>query len=133
MTFQMHLLPVDINQLQRLLPIILPVKYYLTVDGTISASNTSTTAFNTGSFPAGSSLYLTNNNYIVGAGGNGGNANGGGGSNGGPALTLNLTTFITNNGTIGGGGGGGGAGSGGCFTQCAASWLLPAAMLYRLC
>jgi hypothetical protein len=96
----------------------LPVKYYLTVNGTISASNTSTTAFNTGSFPAGSSLYLTNNNYIVGAGGNGGNANGGGGSNGGPALTLNLTTFITNNGTIGGGGGGGGAGSGGCFTQC---------------
>ena len=95
-----------------------PVKLYITVNGIISASDTLTTAFNTGSFPAGSSLYLTNNNYIVGAGGNGGNANGGGGSNGGPALTLNLTTFITNNGTIGGGGGGGGAGGGGCFTQC---------------
>ena len=38
------------------------VKYYLTVNGTISASDTSTTSFDTGSFPGGSSLYLTNNN-----------------------------------------------------------------------
>jgi hypothetical protein len=96
----------------------LPVKLYITVNGLISASNTSTTAFDTGNFPAGSSIYLTNNNYIAGAGGNGGNANSGGGGNGGPALTLRLTTYITNNGTIGGGGGGGGAGGGGCFTQC---------------
>jgi len=96
----------------------LPVKYYLIVNGTIGASDTSTTALDTGTFPAGSSIYLTNNNYIVGAGGNGGNANSGGGSNGGPALTLRLTTYITNNGTIGGGGGGGGAGGGGCNTVC---------------
>ena len=96
----------------------LPVKYYLTVNGVISSSNTSTTALDTGIFPAGSSIYLTNNNYIVGAGGRGGNANGGGGSAGGPALTLRLSTFITNNGTIAGGGGGGRAGDGGCFTQC---------------
>ena len=47
------------------------VKYYITVNGTISASDTSTTAFDTGSFPAGSSVYLTNNSYIVGAGGRG--------------------------------------------------------------
>ena len=96
----------------------LPVKLYITVNGTIGASDTSTTAFDTGNFTTGSSIYLTNNSYIVGAGGNGGNANGGGGSNGGPALTLRLATYITNNGTIGGGGGGGGAGTGGCFTQC---------------
>lgn len=96
----------------------LPVKYYITVNGIIGASNTGNTAFDTGIFPSGSSIYLTNNNYIVGAGGNGGNANDGAGGAGGPALTLRLTTYITNNGTIGGGGGGGRAGSGGEFTQC---------------
>lgn len=95
-----------------------PVKLYITVNGLISASNTSTTAFDTGTFAAGSSIYLTNNNYIAGAGGNGGNANDGAGGAGGPALTLRLTTYITNNGTIGGGGGGGKAGNRGEFSQC---------------
>lgn len=96
----------------------LSVKYYLTVNGIIGSNSTSSTAFDTGTFPAGSSLYLTNNSYIVGAGGNGGNANDGVGGDGGTALTLNLTTYITNNGTIAGGGGGGGGGSGSSFTQC---------------
>ena len=94
------------------------VKYYIISNGIVGSVDTSSTAFDTGSWPSGTKIYLTNNNYIVGAGGAGGNANGGGGGNGGPALTLNVTTFITNNGTIAGGGGGGGAGSGNCFTQC---------------
>lgn len=94
------------------------VKYYITTNGTIGSNSTSSTAFDTGTWPSGTKLYLTNNGYIVGAGGNGGNANDGGGSPGGSALTLQVTTFITNNGTIGGGGGGGGGGSGGSFTQC---------------
>ena len=94
------------------------VKYYIISNGIVGSVNTSSTAFDTGSWPSGTKIYLTNNNYIVGAGGAGGNANDGSGGNGGTALTLNVTTFITNNGTIGGGGGGGGAGGGNCFTQC---------------
>lgn len=94
------------------------VKYYITVNGTIGSTSTSTTAFDTGSFPAGSSVYLTNNSYIVGAGGRGGDRSGGNGSPGGNALTLKLPTFITNNGTIGGGGGGGSAGGDKSTTSC---------------
>lgn len=86
------------------------VKYYITSNGIVGSNSTGSTAFDTGSFPSGSTIYLVNNNYIVGAGGNGGNANNGQGEVGGPALTLRLVTFITNNGTIGGGGGGGKAG-----------------------
>jgi len=86
------------------------VKYYITSNGIVGSNSTGSTAFDTGSFPSGSTIYLVNNNYIVGAGGNGGNANNGQGGVGGPALTLQVTTFITNNGTIGGGGGGGKAG-----------------------
>lgn len=96
----------------------LPVKLYVIANGIIGASGVSATAFNTGTFPTGSSIYLTNNNYIVGAGGAGGNNQSGSGSAGGPALTLNIPTYITNNGTIAGGGGGGGAGSNNQFTQC---------------
>lgn len=104
----------------------LPVKLYVTVNGVIGSTSTTSTAFDTGTFPAGSSLYLINNNFIIGKGGNGGNTDGDAGGNGGPALTLLLSTFITNNGTIAGGGGGGGAGGYGyqnyciprsCFTQ----------------
>lgn len=105
-----------------------PVKYYITVNGIISASNTSTTAFTTGIWPTGTQIYLTNNNYIVGAGGNGGNRNDGQGGIGGPALTLQILTFITNNSVIAGGGGGGRAGGsvrndrcqqqGCCFQRC---------------
>ena len=96
----------------------LPVRYYLTVNGVIGSNNTGSTAFDTGTFPTGSSLYLTNNSYIVGKGGSGGNNSGGSGSPGGPALTLRLTTFITNNGTIAGGGGGGGAGGNRSTSSC---------------
>jgi hypothetical protein len=104
------------------------VKYIIDVNGTISASSTGFAAFDTGTFPSGSSIYLNvlSGNYIIGAGGKGGDTNGAAGGAGGPALTLRLPTYITNNGTIAGGGGGGGAGGYGyasyyiqtsCFTQ----------------
>ena len=85
-----------------------PVKYYITVNGTIGATGTGSYAFDMGTFPAGTTIYLTNNSYIVGAGGAGGGTNGGTGGPGGPALILRNTTYITNNGTISGGAGGGG-------------------------
>jgi len=94
------------------------VKYFLTNNAIIGSTSTGTTAFTTGSWPTGTSIRLTNNNFIVGAGGNGGNANSGAGGNGGNALTVLISTIITNNGTIAGGGGGGGAGAGSVFTQC---------------
>jgi len=94
------------------------VKYFLTNNAIIGSTSTGTTAFTTGSWPTGTSIRLTNNNFIVGAGGNGGNANSGAGGNGGNALTVLISTIITNNGTIAGGGGGGGAGAGSEFTQC---------------
>ena len=74
----------------------------------VSANNTSAYAFDTGSsFPAGSSLKLTNHGYIIGMGGAGGNYSDSG-SPGGPALRAQAALQITNGGTIGGGGGGGG-------------------------
>lgn len=85
------------------------VKLIITCNQIISASNTSTSAFDTGNFAAGSSIYLINNNYIVGAGGSGGNNSGGEGGSGGTAITLRMPTYIQNNGFIAGGGGGGGA------------------------
>lgn len=86
------------------------VKLIVTCSGIIDASDTSTSAFDTGvNFPTGSSIYLINNGYIVGAGGAGGNNSGGGGGSGGTAITLRIPTSINNNGTIAGGGGGGGA------------------------
>lgn len=96
------------------------VKYYLNVNGIVNSTDTSSYAFDTGGFPGGSSLYLTNNSYIVGAGGAGGNGGAGGanGGNGGNALLLRLTTYITNNGVLGGGGGGGGGGGDQSNTQC---------------
>lgn len=86
----------------------------------IGATSTSGYAFDTGTFPAGSVLTITNNGMIVGAGGAGG---GGGtcknsphiataGAAGGTAFHAQLPLRLTNNGSIWGGGGGGGGGSG---------------------
>jgi hypothetical protein len=94
------------------------VKYYITVNGTIGATGTGSYAFDMGTFPAGTTIYLTNNSYIAGAGGAGGNRNSTAGGAGGPALILRNTTYITNNGTIAGGGGGGGAGGDGYSNGC---------------
>jgi hypothetical protein len=90
---------------------------------TISSGSTSLPALDTGSFPTGSTLQLTNAGTIVGAGGNGGGGgncfavpqiSGGAGGAGGGALRAQLTTTVVNNGSIwGGGGGGGGAGGDG--------------------
>ena len=96
------------------------VKYTINVNGTIGANDTSSYAFDTGTFPSGSSIYLNvySGNYIVGAGGAGGASNGGAGGAGGPALILRLISYITNNGTIAGGGGGGGGGGYGYSNGC---------------
>jgi hypothetical protein len=87
----------------------------------IGSSSTGVPAFDTGTFPAGSTLQLTNNGTITGRGGAGG-AGGKGASScalvtaptaggaGGPALQMRLATTLTNNGSIWGGGGGGGGG-----------------------
>lgn len=83
----------------------------------VSANATSAYAFDTGSsFPAGSSLKLTNNGYIIGMGGQGANGYINGstrqdGYPGGPALFARAALTVTNNGVIGGGGGGGGGGA----------------------
>jgi hypothetical protein len=96
------------------------VKYTINVNGTVGSDSTSSYAFDTGTFPSGSSIYLNvySGNYIVGAGGDGGVKNGGAGGVGGPALILRLISYITNNGTIAGGGGGGGGGGYGYANGC---------------
>lgn len=92
----------------------------------VSASDTGTPAFTTGTLPAGSSVKITNNGRIQGTGGgggDGGNAGSGDGSavafpgsvgqDGGAALNLTLDTTVDNtNGEIFGGAGGGGGGRG---------------------
>lgn len=97
-----------------------PIKYYLTISNgsLISASSAGSNSFDTGVWPAGTVIYLTNNGSIVGAGGAGGNRSGGGGFTGGTALRAQITTQVTNNGTIAGGGGGGGAGSDASQSRC---------------
>jgi hypothetical protein len=99
-----------------------PVKYYISVNGVVGATDTGSYAFDMGAFPSGTQIYLTNNNYIVGAGGGGGGGSGesagGAGGAGGPALILRNDTFITNNGVIAGGGGGGGGGGYGYSNGC---------------
>ena len=86
----------------------------------IGSANNATNALDTGTFPAGSIMLLTNNGNIIGKGGTGGqggicnaDSNASPGTAGGPALIVQVTSTITNNGTIGGGGGGGGGGLGG--------------------
>jgi len=92
----------------------------VTINGGVYVYSTSTGsyAFDTGStFPAGSTLALTNNGIILGRGGDGGTGGlnttpGTAGGAGGPAFIARYAISVTNNGTIGGGGGGGGGGSG---------------------
>jgi hypothetical protein len=88
----------------------------------VYSTSTGTYAFDTGSsYPAGSTLSLTNNGTIIGKGGNGGmggtfttgNFNGAAGSAAGPAFIARTAISVTNNGSINGGGGGGGGGAGG--------------------
>ena len=82
----------------------------------LTGSTTATPAMTTGTFPAGSGLWLVNNGIIAGAGGVGGaggsGASTGGalGNPGGPALNMAYPLTITNNGVIEGGGGAGGGG-----------------------
>jgi hypothetical protein len=94
----------------------------VTIAGGVAIGSTTTgvPAFDTGAFPPGSVVQLTNNGIIVGAGGTGGN--GGAchtnphlaspGAAGGPAFRAQTALRFTNNGGIWGGGGGGGGGSG---------------------
>src|SRR5207244_2526210 len=73
--------------------------YQFTINAgvTIGSTNTSNPAVDTGTWPAGTKLWIVNNGTIIGKGGNGGDGgdyvassiNGGtAGSAGGPALTL---------------------------------------------
>jgi hypothetical protein len=97
----------------------------------IGSTSSGTAAFDTGTFPAGSSLQLSNNGSIVGKGGNGGGGGSwasfncvapSGGQPGGPALQMRLVSTVANNGSIwGGGGGGGGGGAVGSVLSGAAS------------
>lgn len=100
-----------------------PVDVVVTISAgvTISSASTASYAFDTGIFPAGSNLTLTNNGIIVGRGGNGGNGGGSpsplptAGGAGGPALRAQSLVSITNNNRIAGGGGGGGGGMNGSY------------------
>jgi hypothetical protein len=88
------------------------------VTGNVGSTSSATAAMDTGTWPAGSSITLTNNAIIAGAGGTGGNAvsypyttsraYAENGFSGGTAISLNFNMTINNLGTIGGGGGGGG-------------------------
>lgn len=93
---------------------------------TVSSASTASYAFDTGIFPAGSSLTLINNGIILGRGGNGGLGYNAPGTNpltgaptpgaaGGPAFRAQSAISITNNNRIAGGGGGGNGGVGGEF------------------
>jgi hypothetical protein len=86
--------------------------FNITVDsGVVIGSNaTGSPAFTTGSFPAGSTLTITNNGTIAGRGGSGGAYESNNGSNGGDAMLFTLDATLVNNGLIGGGGGGGAGG-----------------------
>jgi len=92
-----------------------PVDVSFTVTGNVGSSSTGTASLVTGTWPAGSSITLTNNAIIAGAGGRGGNSyafqfGAENGSPGGSAISLSYNITINNLGTIGGGGGGGGGG-----------------------
>jgi hypothetical protein len=83
----------------------------------IGSTSTGTPAFDTGTFPAGSALQLTNNGTIAGRGGAGGAGSatcvsGSAGGAGGPGLQARIATTLANDGSIRGGGGGGGGGGG---------------------
>jgi hypothetical protein len=86
----------------------------------VYSNNTGIPAFETGTYPAGSTINLTNNGFIIGMGGNGGTSQTSG-ANGGSALNASHPINITNNNTIGGGGGG--AGGGANYTNMYASYV----------
>lgn len=95
---------------------VLPVALVVEITGQLGAPDTTTAAFDTGSFPAGSTLLLTNRSTVSGHGGAGGAGSMSGaataGGAGGWAMDLRLDTALLNFGTIAGGGGGGGGGQG---------------------
>lgn len=83
----------------------------------IGSTSIGASAFDTGTFPAGSTLQLTNNGTITGRGGAGGSGGAGcvagsAGGAGGPGFQARIATVLSNNGSIRGGGGGGGGGAG---------------------
>lgn len=100
-----------------------PVKCSVTVpEGVMIGSDVPTKpAFDTGTFPTGSSMFLMLNeetSMIVGRGGNGGlgqdspaSHNAGPGQDGGDALVLRIDSILVNHGIIAAGGGGGGGGN----------------------
>jgi hypothetical protein len=106
-----------------------PGFWVVTIDSraVFGSSSAATPAFDTGVFPAGSTLQIINNGRIEGAGGAGGigatvtstcavtsaSSPGGGG---GPALQARLALTMTNNGGVWGGGGGGGGGMAKVYT-----------------
>jgi hypothetical protein len=97
-----------------------PVDVSFIVTGNVGSTSTSTPALDTGIWPTGSNVTLTNNEIIAGAGGAGGypgqemNASrpyrGQNGFPGGTAINLRYSLTCINNYVIGGGGGGGGGG-----------------------
>lgn len=88
-----------------------PLQATITNNGVIGSNSTGAWALVTdGSYPAGSSITIINNNYITGRGGDGGNCGPQNGGAGGPAFLAQCPCTVYNNGVIQGGGGGGGAG-----------------------
>ncbi len=85
---------------------VTPVNVGVTVLSGVTVGSTTTglAAFDTGSFPSGSTVMISNNGTIVGRGGNSD-------SNGGVALRTTLPAEIINASYIVGGGGGGGFGT----------------------
>jgi hypothetical protein len=95
----------------------------------VLASTSTTAAFATGTFPAGSTIKLVNRGYIIGKGGKGGSGGysniscggykGQNGFSGGPAISQGSNLTIDNaSGYVLGGGGGGGGGSGAHSGSC---------------
>jgi hypothetical protein len=91
---------------------------------TVSSTSSGVAAFDTGVFPAGSTVNITNNGTIVGVGGDGGGGSvcmtgqpATSGSAGGPAFRAQVAVTVVNNNRIWGGGGGGGGGSGDYFSS----------------
>jgi hypothetical protein len=90
-----------------------PVTVNVLIQPTVEIGSTSpgVPAFDTGVFPSGSTVQITNNGTIVGAGGTGGAGGCANGGPGGPAVRTQIPLVLANNGRIWGGGGGGGGGA----------------------
>jgi Salmonella virulence plasmid 65kDa B protein/Insecticide toxin TcdB middle/N-terminal region/FG-GAP-like repeat/Phage tail fibre adhesin Gp38 len=102
----------------------LPVNVTIASGAVIGSASPSVPAFDTGTFPSGSTVQITNNGTIVGAGGNGGNGAScststpaTSGAPGGAAMRAQVALSIANNGSVWGGGGGGGGGAGGIISS----------------